>query len=85
MVCHAYDPVQDIGSRYINKSFSTTISERRKAEWKLWLIVRRDLLLMSEGLLTSLQTCKSSLSALSAQIHWARLGNLVLMASMTKA
>jgi hypothetical protein len=80
-----YNPVQDIGSRYINKSFSTTISEHCKAKWKLWLMVHRDLLLMSKELLTSCQTSKSSLSVLSAQIHWAWLGNLVLMAPLTKA
>ncbi len=85
MVSRVYNSVWDIGSRYINKSFSTTISERRKAKWKLWLMVHRDLLLMSKGLLTSCQISKSSLLALSVGIHWALLGNLVPIAPLTKA
>jgi hypothetical protein len=41
MVSCTYDPLQDIGARYKNKSFSTTISEHRKTEWKLWLMVHK--------------------------------------------
>jgi hypothetical protein len=81
----AYNPVQDIGSRYTNKLFSTTMSKHCKAKWKLWLMVHRDLLLMSKGLSTSCQTSKRFLSAFRAQTHWAWLGNLVLIAPLTKA
>jgi hypothetical protein len=79
MVSHAYNPVLDIGSWYINKLFSTTMSEHREAEW-----AHRELLLMSEGLSTSCQTSRSSLLSFRVQTHWSWSGNLVLIAPSTK-